>query len=176
MGTDKVIFVAEQWGATGSDVTGSYVTGSRVPGSMQYACATGSFPIHPSGAFSSEVTSVTGSDRVRMRNRYILFYYQSSSTSTMATCNRRGGRVCACSAGSCAISPQWGLFTGSWLQEVTSFSRAFFLVVVHNGGWGVLYDVRVYSFPWLSAPFIFIITYKVCCFQICCVVLQGSYL
>ena len=32
MGTDKVIFVAEQWGATGSDVTGSYVTGSRVPG------------------------------------------------------------------------------------------------------------------------------------------------
>jgi hypothetical protein len=62
------------------------------------------------------------------------------------------------------------------LQEVTSFSRAFFLVVVHNGGWGVLYDVRVYSFPWLSAPFIFIITYKVCCFQICCVVLQVSYL
>jgi hypothetical protein len=33
MGTDKVIFVAEQWGATGSDVTGSYVTESRVPGS-----------------------------------------------------------------------------------------------------------------------------------------------
>jgi hypothetical protein len=28
MGTDKVIFVGEQWGATGSDVTGSYMTGS----------------------------------------------------------------------------------------------------------------------------------------------------
>ena len=28
-------------------------------------------------------------------------------------------------------------------------------------GWGVLYDVRVYPFPWLSAPFIFIITYIV---------------
>ena len=37
MGTDKVIFVGEQWGATGShvtgtDVTGSHVTGSRVTG------------------------------------------------------------------------------------------------------------------------------------------------
>ena len=36
----------------------------------------------------------------------------------------------------------------------------------------VLYDFRVYPFPMLSAPFIFIITYKVCCFRICCVVLQ----
>ena len=37
MGTDKVIFVGEQWGATGShvtrtDITGSHVTGSRVTG------------------------------------------------------------------------------------------------------------------------------------------------
>jgi hypothetical protein len=32
MGTDKVIFVGEQWGATGSHVTGSDVTGSRVTG------------------------------------------------------------------------------------------------------------------------------------------------
>jgi hypothetical protein len=43
MGTDKVIFVAEQWGATGSDVTGSYVTESRVPGSdvgdRKWSCA-----------------------------------------------------------------------------------------------------------------------------------------
>jgi hypothetical protein len=30
---------------------------------------------YPSGTFSPEVTSVTGSDRVRMRNRYILYYY-----------------------------------------------------------------------------------------------------
>ena len=29
----------------------------------------------PSGTFSPEVTSVTGSDRVRMRNRYILYNY-----------------------------------------------------------------------------------------------------
>ena len=29
----------------------------------------------PSGVFSPEVTSVTGSDRVRMPNRYILYYY-----------------------------------------------------------------------------------------------------
>jgi hypothetical protein len=33
MGTDKVIFVEEQWGATGSHVTGTDVTGSHVTGS-----------------------------------------------------------------------------------------------------------------------------------------------
>jgi hypothetical protein len=49
MGTDKVAFEGEQWGATGSDVTGSDVTGS-------------------------DVSHVTGSDPVlkyilRMRNR-----------------------------------------------------------------------------------------------------------
>jgi hypothetical protein len=32
MGTDKVIFVGEQWGATGSHVTGTDVTGSHVTG------------------------------------------------------------------------------------------------------------------------------------------------
>ena len=33
MGTDKVIFVGEQWGVTGSHVTGTDVTGSHVTGS-----------------------------------------------------------------------------------------------------------------------------------------------
>jgi hypothetical protein len=33
MGTDKFIFVGEQWGATGSHVTGRDVTGSHVTGS-----------------------------------------------------------------------------------------------------------------------------------------------
>ena len=32
MGTEKVIFVGEQLGATGSHVTGTYVTGSHVTG------------------------------------------------------------------------------------------------------------------------------------------------
>jgi hypothetical protein len=32
MGTDKVIFVGEQWGATGSHVTGTDVNGSHVTG------------------------------------------------------------------------------------------------------------------------------------------------
>ena len=32
MGTDKVIFVGEQWGATGSHVSGTDVTGSHVSG------------------------------------------------------------------------------------------------------------------------------------------------
>jgi hypothetical protein len=30
MGTDKLLFEGEQWGATGSDVTGSDMTGSHV--------------------------------------------------------------------------------------------------------------------------------------------------
>ena len=50
-----------------------------------------------------------------------------------------------------------------------------FLISSTKVGWCVLYDVRVYPFPWLSVPFIFIITYKVCCFRICYVVLQGWY-
>ena len=45
------------------------------------------------------------------------------------------------------------------------FPGAFFLEVAHNGSWGVLYDVRVYSFPWLSAPFIFIIHIKFVVFR-----------
>jgi len=82
MSTDKVIFVGEQWGATGSqtnerDVTGSQMTGRDHVRNRKYAmrmrnrniCST------PSGTFSQEVTSVTGNDRVRMRNRYILYYY-----------------------------------------------------------------------------------------------------
>ena len=68
-----------------------------------------------------------------------------------------------------AFSPEVGYM--KWRH----FPREFFLVVVQNVGWGVLYDVRVYPFPWLSVPFIFIITYKVWCFRICCVVLQGWY-
>jgi hypothetical protein len=32
MGTDKVIFVGGQWGATGSHVTGTDVSGSHVTG------------------------------------------------------------------------------------------------------------------------------------------------
>ena len=66
--------------------------------------------------------------------------------------------VCACATGGCA------LFTGSWLQEVkvpVIYPR-FFLTIVVQKGWGVLYDVRVlylawlpilFSFHWLSAPF-----------------------
>ena len=91
---------------------------------------------------------MTGSDRVCMRNRYILYYYQSS-TSTMATCDRRGGRVCACPTGSCAISTQWGLFIGSWLQEVMSFSRAFFLSSSTKCWWGC--SLRLLPIPYHSS-------------------------
>jgi hypothetical protein len=110
----------------------------------------------PSGAFSPEVT---GSDRVR--NRYILYYYQSSITSTMVTCDRRSPEGVER-----AFLPEVGY------RKWSHFPPRIFLSSTKC--WlGVLYDVRVYPFPWLSAPFIFIITYKVCCFRICCVVLQG---
>ena len=82
MSTDKVIFVGEQWGATGSNMTGSDVTESHVTGrdhirNQKYAMRMRNrkFRNTTNGTFSPEVTSVIGSDRVRMRNRYILHYY-----------------------------------------------------------------------------------------------------
>jgi uncharacterized membrane protein len=53
MGTDKVIFVGEQWGATGSHITANDDTGSHVTGagSMLCACATESFAIFLVGPF-----------------------------------------------------------------------------------------------------------------------------
>ena len=72
MGTDKVIFVGEQWGATGSHVTGSDVTGSRVTGrghgqNRKYVMRMRNWKFRntPSGAFSPQVTSVTGRDHDR---------------------------------------------------------------------------------------------------------------
>ena len=71
-----VIFVGEQCGATGSHVIGSDVTESNVTGSrVTERVPVRKFRNNPSGAFSPEVTSVTGSYGVRMRNRYILYYY-----------------------------------------------------------------------------------------------------
>jgi hypothetical protein len=100
MSTDKVIFVGEQWGVTGSNMTGSDVTGSHVTGrdhvrNRKYAMRMRNLKFRntPSGTFSSEVTSVTGSDRVRMRNRYILYYYQSSSASTWLSKGWKGVRI-----------------------------------------------------------------------------------
>jgi hypothetical protein len=71
-----VIFVGEQWGATGSHMTGSDVTGSHT---------TGNDPVrnHVMRMRNREFRNTywglfTGSDvsdRVRMCNRYILYYY-----------------------------------------------------------------------------------------------------
>ena len=65
MGTDKVIFVVEQWGAIGSDITGSHVTGRRMTGrgpvrNQKYVMRMRNrkFSNTPSGTFSPEVTSV----------------------------------------------------------------------------------------------------------------------
>ena len=97
----------------------------------------------------------------------------------MATCDRRSPEGVE---GRAHAQPEVAQYppSGAFSPEVDyrkwrHFPRAFFLLVVQNVGWDVVYDVRVYPFPWLSVPFIFIITYKVCCFRICCVVLQGWY-
>ena len=63
MGTDKVIFVGEQWGATGGHVTGNHMTGSRVTGispvrNHVMRMRNRKFRNTPSGAFSPEVTSM----------------------------------------------------------------------------------------------------------------------
>jgi hypothetical protein len=65
MGTDKVIFVGERWGATGSRVTGRDVTGSHMTGrgparnqKNDMRMRNRKFRNTPSGAFSPEVTSV----------------------------------------------------------------------------------------------------------------------
>ena len=82
MGTDKVIFVRVQWGATGSHVTGNDVTGSNVTGSR----VTGRDPVRNRkyvaqyllvGPFHRKSrdrkrpcpeAALIGSDRVRMRS------------------------------------------------------------------------------------------------------------
>jgi hypothetical protein len=57
--------------------------------------------------------AMTGSDRVRMRNRFpAVFSYCSSSTSTMAW-------VCACATGSCAIFALVGPFDRKWRYETS---------------------------------------------------------
>ena len=118
MSTDKVIFVGEQWRATGSHMTGCDVTGRDHVRNRKYVMRMRNrkFRNTPSGTFSPEVTSVTGNDNDHG--------------------HRRGGRVRACHPEVAQYPPSGGIFTGSWLQEVTSFSRAFFLVVVQNVGWG----------------------------------------
>ena len=57
MSTDKVIFVGEQWGATGSQMTKSDVTGSQMTGRDRVRNR--KFRNTPSGTFPPEVTSVT---------------------------------------------------------------------------------------------------------------------
>ena len=67
MSSNKVIFVGEQWGATGSHMTESYVTGSHMTGRVhvrnrKYVMRMRNRNIYntPSGTFSPEVTSATG--------------------------------------------------------------------------------------------------------------------
>ena len=109
MSTDKVIFVGEQWGATGSQMTGNDVTGSHMTGrdhvqNRKYVMRMRNRKFHntPNGTFSPEVTSVTGSDHVRMRNGTFCI---TTRVVVQVHGYRRGGRVCACPTGSCAISP-----------------------------------------------------------------------
>jgi hypothetical protein len=155
MGTDKVVFEGEQWGATGSDMTGSdvsHVTRSDV-----------------SHVTRSDVSHVTGRDPVRkytmrMRNRKLYHVRPSrvfwpevtKSRDRKGTCPEvalTGSRFCACPA----FSGAFFLVVVPWLPDVTkghltpsefpwvcaTRSCATPVVVVNNAGWGVLYDVRI---------------------------------
>jgi len=171
MYTAQVAFVVVE---RGCGATGSHVTGRGPDRNRKCVMRMHNRKLHntPSGAFSPEVTGshVTGRGPVRKHpwpevivcacaNGTFCTTTSSSSTSTMATCDPKGVEGCAHAQPEVVqYPPSGGLFTGSWLQEVMSFPPRFFLsiVVVQNVGWGVLYNVRVYSFPWLSAPFIFI--------------------
>ena len=179
MSTDKVIFVGEQCEATRSHMTESDVTGSHVTRrdhvrnrKQVMRMRNRKFHNTPSRAFSPEVSSMIGSDRVRMSNRYILHYYQSSNTSTWLPKGWKGVRM-----------PNRKLrnipLVVPFHRKLATGSDVIFPRIFLSGStkcWlDVLYDVRVYPFPLLSAPFIFIITFKVSCFRICCVVLQGWY-
>jgi hypothetical protein len=101
MRTNKVIFVGEQWGATGSHMTGSDVTGSHVTGrdhvrNRKYVMRMHNrkFRNTPNGTFSPEVivcACATGTFCITTRVVVQVHGYQ------------RGGKVCACPTGSCAI-------------------------------------------------------------------------
>ena len=86
-------------------------------GSMLCACATGSFakpqvgPFHRKWRQWPEVIVCACATGI---------FYITTRVVVQVHSYRRSGRVCA-------ISPLWGLLTGSWLQEVTSFSPRIFL-------------------------------------------------
>ena len=127
------------------------------------ACTTGIYAIStPSGAFSLEVTS------------------------SNVTWLQRGslGKVRTCATGSCAIFALVGPFDRKWRHQTSPVGLQLENMRARMRDrkcpWGALYDIRVL----LSSPFtgylplsrhsISIITFltKVCCFRICCVVLQ----
>jgi hypothetical protein len=108
MGTDKVVFAEERWGATGSHVTGSHVTGSHVTG--------------------SDVSHVTGSDTshvpcrkyvLRMCIRKLHNIRLSVAFWPEVTKSRDRKRPC----------PE-ALLTGSRFCACPVFPRVFFSVVV----------------------------------------------
>ena len=101
MGTDKVIFVGEKWGATGSHMAGSDVTGSRVTGRIpvrnrKYAMRNRKCHNTPSGVFSPEVVMC------------------ACATGTFCITTRVVVQVpwLPVTEG----VERWDLFTGSWLQ------------------------------------------------------------
>ena len=164
MGTDKFIFVGEQRGATGSHVTGSDGNGSHVTGNRmtergparnrRYIMRMRNRKFHNtlSGAFPLEVTSVIvcacATDTFCITTKVIVQVHGY----LWPKFTRKGGRAHA--------QPEVAQYHRKLATVSDVIFPRIFLLVVQNVGWGVLYDVSVYPFPWLSAPFIFIIIYS----------------
>ena len=137
-------------------------------GSLSCACATGSFTI-----FSPEVTG-RGHDRkwwcahAQPVHFVLLLEYHGYLWPKVT---RRGWRVCACPIGSCAVGPfHRKLATGSDII----FPRIF--LISSTKCWlGCSLRRPHLPLSLVIFPYYIIITYKVCCFRICCVVLQGWY-
>ena len=134
-------------------------------GSMLCACATGSFakplvgPFHRKWRQWPEVIVCACATGI---------FYITTRVVVQVHSYRRSGRVYAISPCG-AFSPEVGY------RKWPHFPRAFFLVVVHHVGWWCSLRRSRLPLSLVICPFIFIITYKVCCFRICCVVLQEWY-
>jgi hypothetical protein len=114
----KSYFMGSKGEATGNDVTESHVTGSGIDRKWRYR----------KRPWLEEV--LTGSDRVRIRNRFPRFSTYSSSTKYTIAHDRhsyrmwhdpwRGvsrERVRACATGNCAISALVGPFHQTWRNQ-----------------------------------------------------------
>ena len=150
MGTDKVIFVGEQWGATGSDVTGSYMTGSdRKSHDRKRRCP------EPEVCYAQPEVSqypLVGPSHRKWR-QWPEVIVCACATGTFCITTRvvvqvpwlpvtEGVEGCAHAQPEVAQYPPSGAFSPEVdYRKWRHFPHAFFLVVLQNVGWG--YSLRL---------------------------------